>query len=676
MNLYIQSIKKALAAKMTLVAMLMLAQASAAVAAATGDITIGDLEMGIGETKTIEVQLTSSELMVNPMFDVTLPAGLTFVDASQAKGSLLGRSHSLAVAKQASGAYRFTITSTINAAVAATEGVLVTFDVTATAKIDDGVITVSNKTLVLASDHSQQLNPADTESSVKVTVSMDGDASVSVSATSVDVAEGTPFAVEFLMDNTATIVGLQADLTLPEGVKLVETADGNIGYTDRIPDAMTIGATKNGTKYTIMMSSLVNTPVVGTSGTLFVLNMVADENLAATADVVLSNIIVSCKNGAGKYFDDTFTITLTNTTKRDAEELAANKAAFAEYQAAQKAAVEALAKEDDSEAAKQIIADAAAAIAALEYDEAKTLDENKGAVDAVATKAGEDLDAQRAADEAAAKKAVNEEAYTTLKAQYTALRDALKEAKSKVKTDCADVAANFDEAFSDIDALLNEANAKLEAEYVAEKLTAESELQNAEAITAAIAKVLEDAAAAQQAYDEQKAAEAANEAAYTTLKAELDALTSAITAAKADVEKEAPSVKDEYLAQLDKMQQQVNTAAAALETAYKAGELTAESTNGTLPTAKEIEAVVAAAKDAQNKTVVPGDIKGDGKVDVTDVDTFIEMLSSGTLPNLSKDDPEFKRYDVNGDGVLNIADAQGILNLSLGLNWDGSEPEN
>ena len=84
--------------------------------------------------------------------------------------------------------------------------------------------------------------------------------------------------------------------------------------------------------------------------------------------------------------------------QRAADKLAADKAAFEAYKAEKKAAVEAMAEEGDSAAAAQIIADAAAAIDALTYDEAKTLDENKAAVDALANIA-DALAAQRAADE-------------------------------------------------------------------------------------------------------------------------------------------------------------------------------------------------------------------------------------------------------------------------------------
>jgi DNA repair exonuclease SbcCD ATPase subunit len=68
---------------------------------------------------------------------------------------------------------------------------------------------------------------------------------------------------------------------------------------------------------------------------------------------------------------------------------------------------------------------------------------------------------------------------------------------------------------------------------------------------------------------------------------------------------------------------------------------------------------------------IPGDIDGDGFVTSDDVEAFLDKLQNDLLPD--EDDDDFDIYDVNGDDELNIADAQGILNLSLGLNWDGTE---
>lgn len=76
---------------------------------------------------------------------------------------------------------------------------------------------------------------------------------------------------------------------------------------------------------------------------------------------------------------------------------------------------------------------------------------------------------------------------------------------------------------------------------------------------------------------------------------------------------------------------------------------------------------------------LPGDIpipggERDGVVDADDVDNFYELMFRGLLPNSS--DETYELFDVNGDGVVNIADLQGIANIAVGLNWDGSVPQN
>jgi hypothetical protein len=76
--------------------------------------------------------------------------------------------------------------------------------------------------------------------------------------------------------------------------------------------------------------------------------------------------------------------------------------------------------------------------------------------------------------------------------------------------------------------------------------------------------------------------------------------------------------------------------------------------------------------------VKPGDLPGangisDGVIDADDVEFFIDKLLEGELPEPG--DENFEAFDANGDGQVDIADAQAILNLSLGLNWDGSLPD-
>ena len=77
-----------------------------------------------------------------------------------------------------------------------------------------------------------------------------------------------------------------------------------------------------------------------------------------------------------------------------------------------------------------------------------------------------------------------------------------------------------------------------------------------------------------------------------------------------------------------------------------------------------------AYNDAMNTQAIPGDITGTGEVTSEDFDQFAQQLIDGTLPQ--EGDEDFERYDANGDGYVDISDLQAILNLSMGLNADGS----
>ena len=68
---------------------------------------------------------------------------------------------------------------------------------------------------------------------------------------------------------------------------------------------------------------------------------------------------------------------------------------------------------------------------------------------------------------------------------------------------------------------------------------------------------------------------------------------------------------------------------------------------------------------------VPGDVTGSGVVEIDDVDDFIDDILSGDIPTDPTSD-DFIRFDGNQDGRIDIADAQAILNLSMGLNADGT----
>ena len=84
--------------------------------------------------------------------------------------------------------------------------------------------------------------------------------------------------------------------------------------------------------------------------------------------------------------------------KAAAEKLAADKAAFDQYKSEQKAIIEALIKEDDSDAVKDIIKKAISDIDALGYEEAISLDDNKVNINSFVTSVNEAVEKQRAED--------------------------------------------------------------------------------------------------------------------------------------------------------------------------------------------------------------------------------------------------------------------------------------
>ena len=85
--------------------------------------------------------------------------------------------------------------------------------------------------------------------------------------------------------------------------------------------------------------------------------------------------------------------------KAAAEKLAADKAAFDKYKSEQKDIIEALIKEDDSDAVKDIIKKAISDIESLEYDVAITLDNNEVNVQSFVTSVNEAVEKQRAEDQ-------------------------------------------------------------------------------------------------------------------------------------------------------------------------------------------------------------------------------------------------------------------------------------
>ena len=67
------------------------------------------------------------------------------------------------------------------------------------------------------------------------------------------------------------------------------------------------------------------------------------------------------------------------------------------------------------------------------------------------------------------------------------------------------------------------------------------------------------------------------------------------------------------------------------------------------------------ALDGVTPSIVVGDVNGDGRVNVSDVSTLINMILGIT-------DKDEETADVNGDGRVNVSDVTALINIILGIN--------
>ena len=317
--------------------------------------------------------------------------------------------------------------------------------------------------------------------------------------------------------------------------------------------------------------------------------------------------------------------------KAAADQLAADKAAFAEYQAEQAAAVEALAEDGDSEDAQAIIAAAVEAVNALTYDESKTLAENKAAVDAVVAPVEEALEAQRTADAEAA-------AAAQLAADKAAFAEYQETQAAAVESLAAE--GDSEEAQAIIAAAVEAINALT---YDESKTLAE----NKAAVDALVAPV-EEALNEQRAADAEAAAAAqlaADKAAFAEYQAEKSV---AVEALAEDGDSEAS-------------QQIIADAVAAIEALEYDEELTLEENKAAVnEIVAPVEEALAAQREADAYTL--GDVNDDGEIDIQDALLVIQKYLDDTLIVTTFIE---KAADVNTDGEIDIQDALLIIEMYL-----------
>ena len=296
------NILKGMASRFSATVMLLAMGCIAAFAQGNNKLYIEDFDIAPGETKTLDIILENEDPVSSLQFDITFPTGLSYVEGSLEKvtSRITRTSHSILAVKQEESVYRMGILSTssemANSAVKLNEGALLRIKVKAdidykgsSIKITD--IIGSNGTV----SPSVRLNMDACKVNAGVRV---GD--LKNEQTDVVVRPLEFATVDFALDNIIDIVGLQAVVTLPEGINLAEDKYGEyITYSNRLSGnvvasiSLLPGETN---KYQLLISSLTSDKFEGSEGTLFGLNIMAN-NSFKSGDIKVSDIKVSSVYG-------------------------------------------------------------------------------------------------------------------------------------------------------------------------------------------------------------------------------------------------------------------------------------------------------------------------------------------------------------------------------------------
>ena len=583
----------------------LMAVGSFACALADNKVTIESFNIKPGEEKTVAVCLDNSDRITALQMDITLPDGIVYVANSLTRDEVrLDRDyHSLFMSTLSDGNLRLLIVPSDTVSIFGDSGAVAYFKVKAeNSFVKAGKIDFTN---ILGSSH-EKGEDGYTKSFPMADFSADVAPYVGKLYTAADTlaikTDGTSKKVSLVLDNFINVRGMQALITLPQGLSFEVKDNGKpkFEYGSRLPQNATISSnmTSDG-KLKIAVAGMTTENFAGTTGEVLAFYVKADETLALKSDLVINDVIVSNENGNafGLYDEVKLSVTnsylahytpakalvdsLRNLYNEAVDSIAANAANVKDNEdilaaeAAIVAKIDSLQKVVDDSYANETLVEGLADVQAGADDIAtsiKALVEN-----ALAAQAG--------------KEAVNEEAYKRLTAQITSLQTELDAAKETINTECKDVASQFTEVVDSIQTRITEISDSVKTAYEAVELTAESTIDSL-SVKASIAQLLVDAKAAQ-------AVVTANEAAYNRLTDEIASLQLELDAAKETINTECKDVASQFTEMVDSIQTRITEISDSVKAAYEVSELTAESTIDSQSVKDSIEKLLSEAKAAQ-----------------------------------------------------------------------------
>lgn len=568
----------------------------------------GPIAIKPGETKEITVNLVNDEVIYAMQFDMdfTSPQVEIVPGSFKINEERIDRECFIAtMIQQPDAKWRIALLTKDFTPIAGTEGALGTFQIRAKSTFsaaDNAQILFSTcsggnrqgKKVLIDSPTYQAITP------------MVG--SLCTGEQAFSIKPGGTHKVDVVLKNDIYFCGLQADITLPEGLHIEKKSNGkmNFQYSERLSSNFAISSIeKNGIVRVVLSSLPIDKiqPYKDGDGVIFSFNVVADPDFATDENsaIVFSNVLAA--NETTEYSLDITDAHVSVTSLKPINDAAYARLAE-EVAALQKALDDAKAKvaeecPDVAENYAETVETIQSLINAIQSDlDAKNADcalTETSTLDAEAVKGVNDAIAKYINEAAAAqaehlKKLANEAAYVRLTEEVATVQARFDEVKATIEKDYVNVAAQFADAEAAIQGDIDQKKAELQAQYEAVELDENSTI-DLEAIKAAIEQLLADAKVAD-------AKLVANEAAYVRLSDEIAAVQTRLDEVKATIEKDYAIVAAQFVGVESSIQYDINKKKDELKAQYEAVELDENSTIDLETIKTAIEQLLADAKAA------------------------------------------------------------------------------
>lgn len=568
----------------------------------------GPIAIKPGETKEITVNLVNDEVIYAMQFDMdfTSPQVEIVPGSFKINEERIDRECFIAtMIQQPDAKWRIALLTKDFTPIAGTEGALGTFQIRAKSTFsaaDNAQILFSTcsggnrqgKKVLIDSPTYQAITP------------MVG--SLCTGEQAFSIKPGGTHKVDVVLKNDIYFCGLQADITLPEGLHIEKKSNGkmNFQYSERLSSNFAISSIeKNGIVRVVLSSLPIDKiqPYKDGDGVIFSFNVVADPDFATDENsaIVFSNVLAA--NETTEYSLDITDAHVSVTSLKPINDAAYARLAE-EVAALQKALDDAKAKvaeecPDVAENYAETVETIQSLINAIQSDlDAKNADcalTETSTLDAEAVKGVNDAIAKYINEAAAAqaehlKKLANEAAYVRLTEEVATVQARFDEVKATIEKDYVNVAAQFADAEAAIQGDIDQKKAELQAQYEAVELDENSTI-DLEAIKAAIEQLLADAKVAD-------AKLVANEAAYVRLSDEIAAVQARLDEVKATIEKDYAIVAAQFVGVESSIQYDINKKRDELKAQYEAVELDENSTIDLETIKTAIEQLLADAKAA------------------------------------------------------------------------------